>query len=335
MQQQKPRIEWIDLAKGICISIVVWHHVAYDLRLMVFSLPLFFFLSGLFFSTRGGFWQFLVRKANALLVPFVAFHFLTSVVWMIVTDALAARLTSSRVAAHFEAFIITPWTELLPNGALWFLLSLFALNLMFYGCKALAMKSRFPDAVLAVMATVMGACGYVLSQCGVNLPFFIDSTLTVSPFFALGYLVRHRMDVLQPLRVDRWMLVISALCAATAFLLADGYNDYWCNRFSMNAVHFYFGVAMGICFIFFLSKAVRRVPLLNWFGRYSLIIMVTHMFIYPYVQRAVDYLHFAAGIGHLVTFIVTMLSYLVIIPLFRRYLPHVTAQKDLFQVEKP
>lgn len=62
MQQ---RIEFIDLAKGICISLVVYQHVYMgdpNPKLMEFQdyfrMPLYFILSGLFFKTYEGFTSF-------------------------------------------------------------------------------------------------------------------------------------------------------------------------------------------------------------------------------------------------------------------------------------
>ena len=81
----KKRIEYIDLAKGICIFLIViqhvtyYYHIEYPFKRMIESctLPLFFFLSGIFFKEYGGFLDFFIRKTNKLLVPFVAFFILT------------------------------------------------------------------------------------------------------------------------------------------------------------------------------------------------------------------------------------------------------------------
>ena len=81
----KPRYAFVDLAKGICIMLVVWHHVVstwgletYPLKEAVssFRMPLYFFLSGLFFKEYAGFFDFCKRKINKLLIPF-AFFFVT------------------------------------------------------------------------------------------------------------------------------------------------------------------------------------------------------------------------------------------------------------------
>ena len=79
---EKQRIEYIDLAKGICICLVVWNHncngfvrTPFYFTAMIFRMPLYFFLSGLFFKTYGEFVNFCLRKTNKLFVPFLVFHF--------------------------------------------------------------------------------------------------------------------------------------------------------------------------------------------------------------------------------------------------------------------
>ena len=79
------RIEYIDLAKGICILLVVLDHISgfgyfrngdYPMN-DIFEqtrMPLYFILSGLFFKDyAGGIKEFLLRKFNRILVPYLFF----------------------------------------------------------------------------------------------------------------------------------------------------------------------------------------------------------------------------------------------------------------------
>ena len=64
------RIEFIDLAKGICILLVVQIHVYGDTSVDVFKMmslfrmPLYFVLSGLFFKTYDGFFSLFKKKTS-------------------------------------------------------------------------------------------------------------------------------------------------------------------------------------------------------------------------------------------------------------------------------
>lgn len=67
----KPRITYIDLAKGLCMILVVYFHVkdnfyhismSFDSTIRMFHMPLFFVLSGMFFNGNVDFRNFAVKK---------------------------------------------------------------------------------------------------------------------------------------------------------------------------------------------------------------------------------------------------------------------------------
>ncbi|MBR6078396.1 MAG: acyltransferase family protein [Paludibacteraceae bacterium] len=100
---EKKRIEFIDLAKGFCILLVVAHHVSTDYAVCqvgtLFRMPLYYFLSGLFFKTYGSFADFTIKKINRLIIPMVFFYAI------------------GKALGHL-------------NVPYWFLLSLFEVNIM-------------------------------------------------------------------------------------------------------------------------------------------------------------------------------------------------------------
>ena len=148
----KPRYAFVDLAKGICIMLVVWHHVVstwgletYPLKEAVssFRMPLYFFLSGLFFKEYTGFFDFCKRKINKLLIPFAFFFVTLSCIFPFVLHYL--HLRGNPGASVWYSFV---WKQAFPNIPVWFLLSLFWTNLMFYGLYLVAKKfvaKKFPQ----------------------------------------------------------------------------------------------------------------------------------------------------------------------------------------------
>lgn len=83
MQQ---RIEFIDLAKGICIILVVLLHIVPSANipeLRFIRIPLYFILSGLFFKDYGSFRNFLKKKVNNILIPFLFFYVVSYLIYYI------------------------------------------------------------------------------------------------------------------------------------------------------------------------------------------------------------------------------------------------------------
>lgn len=76
METRHKRIEFIDLAKGVCIIMVVMGHCGCPLEIpgwTIVRMPLYFILSGLFFKDYGGWTNFLIKKVNKILIPFLFF----------------------------------------------------------------------------------------------------------------------------------------------------------------------------------------------------------------------------------------------------------------------
>lgn len=78
---QHRRIDFVDLTKGVCIILVVMAHIggAFDQldkhsMLSCFRMPLYFFISGIFFKPYEGLSGFIIRKINKLIIPFIFFY---------------------------------------------------------------------------------------------------------------------------------------------------------------------------------------------------------------------------------------------------------------------
>ena len=91
---QHRRIDFVDLTKGVCIILVVMAHIggAFDQldkhsMLSCFRMPLYFFISGIFFKPYEGLYGFIIRKTNKLIIPFIFFYvsafLLKYIVWKI------------------------------------------------------------------------------------------------------------------------------------------------------------------------------------------------------------------------------------------------------------
>lgn len=67
------RIEFIDLAKGVCMIAIVLGHCGIGINGAT-TLPLYLMISGMFFKKYDGTRTFLIKKANGILIPFIFFY---------------------------------------------------------------------------------------------------------------------------------------------------------------------------------------------------------------------------------------------------------------------
>lgn len=329
--ESNKRIVWIDLAKGICILLVVLSHVAEWVRVEIafsnqlssFRMPLYFVLSGLFFKQYEGFWGFVKRKVNKLLIPFVFFLLTTSVVpYAVVNQENSLYL------------FFTKQNGPVYNFAIWFLLCLFEINVLFYAIQVLSHKfvSNYRLACVILISILFGAIGLVLGVKECRLPLYIGTTFTAIPFFAFGWWLRNYTGFLpSPVSTIRDVTIV-ILCALIVVFAAD--RVIYSSNFIPPGNGFAFvhlcGIA-GTMMVLVLAKMLKSLPLISFWGRYSIIILCTHQI----AIMAVDYLlsnTFSGSLLLLMVFLLTILICHVLILFMRRYMPHVTAQKDLIRI---
>ena len=320
------RIGYIDTAKGICICLVVAFHCglhyneSVDNMLGVIRMPLYYFLSGLFFKRYDGYSSFAVKKVNRLLIPFLFFYLLTSV--------LLPSLLYRFFGYHFEtivgwralyAFI---YPEQFPNIPIWFLWSLFISNIIFYGITKVC---RGRDGILTTLVSLLGLAGFALDYYHINLPAFFDKTLLYAPFFLFGHLVCKR-GFLQN-RLSGWLLgtALPVLLGISFVLSNVDADNMW-----VQLPCFWISGTAGIFFVLFLSRLLNHLPLITYYGHYSIIILVSHLIVIQCLTRLLLPAGMPDGLpSNLLVFTLTLLLSLLLIPLMKKYIPWFVAQKDL------
>lgn len=331
----KPRIEFVDLAKGFCIILVVLFHLQlymayytpFDWMARSFRMPLYFILSGLFFKEYEGFLGFLKRKTNKLLIPFLAFYLLSNLVLPFLGSLVG--LCSFNWKMPFAFFLERSW----PNVAIWFLWCLFSMNLAFYTIVLIAKKgNKYKIAIMLALSFLLGAVGYTLSQKQVQLPFFWDTACTAMPFFCMGYIMNKYTDILRPNKFDKYILPMILVLALATKLLANNTLDYKNNIYLMSFPRIYICGICGTLCVLFIAKVFKRIPFISYWGRYSIIILVTHYELRPLFVETVRLLGLPEYATLIISLVLMMFSYMLIIPLMIKFFGYVTAQKDVIEV---
>lgn len=330
MFQDYKRIAYIDLAKGFCIVLVVLFHakgvlnVHYvgDAFLASFRLPLYFFLSGLFFKDYGGFSAFIIKKVNKLLVPFFFFYLCFSV--------CLPNLLHSAFGIHFDTIVGWPslwaflWPGQYPNIPIWFLWCLFLMNVLFWIIYTTtnSYAGKWSTIILVLLCVV---CGFIGSQLIDNQPADFANmfkALQSMPFFCFGFLCKHYGGLQQ----IQGMSQRSVLCCMLLFLGLSLFFTF------VYPLYFTAGI-VGTLFIVLLSRLLGRLPFFSYVGRYSIMLLLTHGLLIRVLTPLCLRLSETTG-PHTVVFVLflmVLMSYYLFIPLMRRFLPHVTAQKPLFR----
>lgn len=331
------RIEFIDLAKGICISLVVLLHVFGELSgdiiqiMNLFRMPLYFVLSGLFFKTYDGLLPFIKKKTNKLLIPF----FLTFFIVVLPTTFLL-NIFEGKTTTLYNLFIGgVGKLNLGIDGAIWFLLCLFAVNIYFYLIFLLTNRNVIGISVLSLLC---GFSGYFMGHYDVYLPMWMDSALTAMPFFLFGYLLRRYSEVLYGSlsKKDILFAILSLVVLVSVFMYDEWQGKsmilYGENTFNISFMSLYLGGIFGTYFVLMLAKYFRYLPIVSYIGRYSIVVLLTHL-LFLFAIRNILYQLSIPQQGVLLNLLVFILIILLSVPTIRfciKYLPYWFAQKDLW-----
>lgn len=225
MQTDKKRIEYIDLAKGVCILLVVFAHIHPDLTRYSwgvffdsFRMPLYFFLSGIFFKRYSGIQEFAIKKVNNLIIPllfFYAFAYLYDAVsWGI-------YLLSESDTSTYERYSWWPFWEIIRSGMtyhnqpLWFLTALFEVNILYYFLQ------RFINSwKLDIAVWVIAIGGWLAAKSGIVLPYYLGTALISLPFFHAGTWLK-REELLPYSSRDKYLYASILPLGVAVWLLAE------------------------------------------------------------------------------------------------------------------
>lgn len=234
--QNKNRIDWIDVAKGIAIIFVLIIH--YDRNAadriaalgLMFCVQLFFFLSGMFANCeKYTFKEYVKRQAKALMLPYAAFSAIN-----IVFHYLFNRNMSAEVFKEIIINIILARRNHMLVAAMWFLPCLFLVSLM-YKLLTMAIKNK---KLLLLLCFAASACAKVFMQEPI-LPFSANQAVRFLIYFAAGSMLFPYIKDLslekfrsQNIKVKTALIAYTVIAAVLIYILyKKEYIIYFRNDF--------------------------------------------------------------------------------------------------------
>ena len=272
------RIEWIDIAKGIGIILVIAGHcfyLGYSYPLYAFHMPLFFFLSGLLFKDKNeGFVDFFKSKTNSLMRPWLIILFISFLVCLGIPQ-WRYEMTLTTVLSD----LYTANTNVFQNSSLWYLVCFYFMLLIFFFVNKIK-KTAVTALVLFIIAIGLLWIKVLLDRTNLpfhRMPFKIDSALIALVFFFVAYLYKDK--ILKFMKGKANLLLVFLIVVTSAVLCV--YNG-WSN---INSLDFgrirllYYPIAfMGIASVCLTSQLITKPNLktlksfIAFYGKNSLLI---------------------------------------------------------------
>ena len=217
----KTRNLWIDLAKAVSITLIVWFHCPPNVYgFTQLSIPLFFFLSGLLFDfeKHSSFVAFIKHRSKQLLVPYFCFFTLFYLFWLFVGRGLSSPEEQALplYAPLLEYLYGRPHSVCM---SLWFVACLFAMQCVFYLFRNL---NRYLAAFVLLLLPFLPR---LIDMS--NTPWLLDAVCGALPFYGMACLFKREIFLFlenkKPLLLFFILLITSILIYV---LLTNISNEY-------------------------------------------------------------------------------------------------------------
>ncbi len=277
-QPNSKRLDFLDIAKGIGIILVVLGHTyrgnGLNIFIYSFHMPLFFFISGLLYNQKkyATTFFFLKNKIRTLLLPYASFYILSYFYWLFVEKTLRQGTDVYFTVPIIGFFYGTDFAlYMYPNGALWFLTCLFTTELLLF----FILKFIRSNKLRLAMFIFCGLIGYFLSIKNYPpLPLSANTSFIAIVFVGVGFLSKDFfIPRIMQISKNRCLL-ISLFIFTVVYLLApiNGQIDMDYSKYQ-NPVIFTILALIGILACLLLASYINYNKILQFFGINSLIVM--------------------------------------------------------------
>lgn len=293
------RIEFIDIAKFLCISLVVVGHsgikgYVHD-WIYVFHMPFFFFVSGFFLRPDNRHITEIIKKnIKQLIIPYTFFYLITIPFGLVYIHFHGVPVSLDYIWKPFVGMVLgldrlIGEYSYFTNGPLWFLLALFWAKLFFYANRC----HKYSLLGLLVSMGISYILFILLKSERLNV-WSIAQAFLLYPYLCVGYILNNkfelsaRIESAHPLTL--WRGLFLTLLCVSIFVPYIGRVEYG-SLLMGNYPYISFGVAIaGSIMILILSKVLSTIsrckPLFLSMGEGTIVVLAVHhpiMDIYKFI----------------------------------------------------
>lgn len=334
VNKEKVRLDYLDIAKGIGIFLVVFYHCMIyapsvfsdSVKNMIssFFMPLFFFLSGYLYKVKPT-RDYLYGKTKSLLIPLILIYLYNYYITII-------------------SAIINLDSDLFKLKGYWFLEDLLVISVLYYFVNCFLLKHKFIKEKCIIY--ILFAFSVIVSLFAILLEYLsggggspsINSAAASVVFFSFGHIFRTS-EVKFDIKQNRIVLLILGII----LLIGTGFLSQYCGNISIaynkygNPPIFVLCAIMGTIGILFISKAMKHSHVLAYFGRNSLVMITTQFpiiccgnIVFNYISENIINLNMF--LFTICNFVFTLICEVLVITIINKFLP-IFAGKPKYEIE--
>lgn len=320
------RIEHVDLFRAFGIILMIMGHIKFgnifDKWIHAFHMPMFFFISGWFFQSKGDVADRIKKKMRSLIVPYVVFEI---VQWIVLFFFIPEYRTYKSLL-----YIFTDNTYKIPikngtfgispiPGAMWFLTAIFFAEAFYITLdNALKCNWKLHISIAFLVATGMVA----LKILPFRLPWALDASFIGIGFFHIARVIKNfhaecflRLTLWQSLLIGIIFSAIIMLCPRINMRTGTygWYLPFWIN--ALGAIMAGWNISRYAEQILIHSKFLHMVLVwLKGIGKNSIVYLCMNQTVIMVLTIILN----RAGIGGMIRKVFTLLCTMIILLFFEK-----------------
>lgn len=236
------RINWIDWAKCIAITMVVLGHIPQEggaflpFYICTFHIPLFFFISGYLTKTRHNTKEELKKCKHSLIIPYILYNIIFYPYWAI-RQYLDQGISLSVFDYAIKPLLGLPFLQINSsisssvNGAMWFIAVLLIMRFTIHLC----IHTSKPLLYIKIIALLFIGLFVITVYQKITLPGTIEGLFKCMPLYLLGYLSKqyHWLEKISIKKDLTGTIILICISVEATFV----YRDSECFTYQMIAFY--------------------------------------------------------------------------------------------------
>lgn len=295
----KKRIEYIDIARGIAMILIVLGHTLVHSEhcsvifkfLYSFHVMFFLFLSGFVFklNKNENYKDFIIKRFKRIIIP----YFVWSIIFLVPYSLMGQNINETfdtNGIFDLRKMIINVFYgigkdgRLKQNSSLWFLPALFSIELFYYWIIRLSEKNKSLKFAFIPLLLIIGffSCNYL----NLSLPFGINTLLEIGIFFYIGYLSKDLINsrVFNNFYINFLLFILGVFCFKFNSLVMC--IDYRYGNYFLMIIS---ALSFTINFVY-ISMKIRKNTILQFIGRNTMGILIFHKLIVLIFQTKLGFI---------------------------------------------